>query len=39
LEGDRELAWYHRRDLGFAGRRPLLAPETSDAGGSADAPR
>ena len=38
LEGDRELAWYHRRDLGFAGRRPL-APETSDAGGSADAPR
>ncbi|GAA3434549.1 DUF2203 domain-containing protein [Kutzneria kofuensis] len=23
LEGDRELAWYHRDDLGFAGRRPL----------------
>ena len=23
LEGDRELAWYHRLDLGFAGRRPL----------------
>ncbi|GAA4986881.1 DUF2203 domain-containing protein [Uniformispora flossi] len=23
LEGDRELAWYHREDLGFAGRRPL----------------
>jgi hypothetical protein len=23
LEGDRELAWYHRQDLGFAGRRPL----------------
>lgn len=23
LEGDRELAWYHRIDLGFAGRRPL----------------
>ncbi|WP_439656475.1 DUF2203 domain-containing protein [Lentzea sp. HUAS TT2] len=23
LEGDRELAWYHRTDLGFAGRRPL----------------
>ncbi|MFF5228178.1 DUF2203 domain-containing protein [Dactylosporangium sp. NPDC000521] len=23
LEGDRELAWYHRADLGFAGRRPL----------------
>ncbi len=23
LEGDRELAWYHRVDLGFAGRRPL----------------
>ncbi|MDI2126131.1 DUF2203 domain-containing protein [Yinghuangia seranimata] len=23
LEGDRALAWYHRQDLGFAGRRPL----------------
>ncbi|HMG29982.1 MAG TPA: DUF2203 domain-containing protein [Jiangellaceae bacterium] len=23
LEGDPELAWYHRFDLGFAGRRPL----------------
>lgn len=23
LEGDTELAWYHRLDLGFAGRRPL----------------
>lgn len=23
LEGDRELAWYHRTDLGFAGRRRL----------------
>ncbi|WP_271218216.1 DUF2203 domain-containing protein [Streptosporangium carneum] len=23
LEGDRELAWYHRADVGFAGRRPL----------------
>ncbi|NUU23314.1 MAG: DUF2203 domain-containing protein, partial [Streptomycetaceae bacterium] len=23
LEGDRELAWYHRQDLGFAGRRPM----------------
>jgi hypothetical protein len=23
LEGDRELSWYHRRDIGFAGRRPL----------------
>jgi hypothetical protein len=23
LEGDRELAWYHRSDLGFLGRRPL----------------
>jgi len=23
LEGDRELAWYHRPELGFAGRRPL----------------
>lgn len=26
LEGDRELAWYHRLDLGFAGRR-RLAPD------------
>ena len=23
LEGDRTLAWYHRSDLGFAGRRRL----------------
>ena len=23
LEGDRELRFYHRTDLGFAGRRPL----------------
>jgi hypothetical protein len=23
LEGDTELSWYHRVDLGFAGRRPL----------------
>ena len=23
LEGDRELRWYHRTDLGFAGRRLL----------------
>ncbi len=23
LEGERELAWYHRLDLGFAGRRRL----------------
>jgi hypothetical protein len=23
LEGDTGLDWYHRRDLGFAGRRPL----------------
>ena len=23
LEGDRQLGWYHRLDLGFAGRRPL----------------
>ena len=23
LEGDQELSWYHRRDLGFAGRRRL----------------
>jgi arsenite methyltransferase len=24
LEGDAELAWFHRRDLGFAGRRALV---------------
>jgi hypothetical protein len=23
LEGDRELKWYHRTDLGFPGRRPI----------------
>ncbi|MGZ4633194.1 MAG: DUF2203 domain-containing protein [Actinomycetes bacterium] len=23
LEGDEQLGWYHRVDLGFAGRRPL----------------
>jgi hypothetical protein len=23
LEGDTDVRWYHRRDLGFAGRRPL----------------
>ncbi|MEV0385374.1 DUF2203 domain-containing protein [Nonomuraea sp. NPDC050643] len=23
IEGERELAWYHRTELGFAGRRPL----------------
>ena len=23
LEGDDEIAWYHRLDCGFAGRRPL----------------
>ena len=26
LEGDRSLRWYHRADLGFAGRRPLAPP-------------
>jgi hypothetical protein len=26
LEGDAGLAWYHRVDLGFAGRRPLPRP-------------
>jgi hypothetical protein len=23
LEGDADITWYHRADLGFAGRRPL----------------
>lgn len=27
LEGDQSLGWYHRKELGFAGRRPL--PEGS----------
>ncbi len=26
LEGDAGLEWYHRLDLGFAGRRPLTVP-------------
>jgi hypothetical protein len=26
LEGDPDLGWYHRADLGFAGRRPLGTP-------------
>jgi hypothetical protein len=26
LEGDRTLRWYHRADVGFAGRRPLPEP-------------
>ncbi|GAA1299030.1 hypothetical protein Psi02_70140 [Planotetraspora silvatica] len=24
MEGEEELAWYHRSELGFSGRRPLL---------------
>jgi arsenite methyltransferase len=31
LEGDRSLAWFHRADLGFAGRRRLPAPGDSPA--------
>jgi hypothetical protein len=27
LEGEPNLAWYHRADLGFAGRRPLRESE------------
>lgn len=35
LEGDGDLAWYHRTDLGFAGRRPLPgAPQTTRNNGS-----
>jgi hypothetical protein len=26
LEGEAELGWYHRADLGYAGRRPLPPP-------------
>lgn len=29
LEGDRELAWYHRRDLGLPGRRRLAGSPAS----------
>jgi len=32
LEGDPDLAWYHRRDLGFAGRR-RLPPATDPRAG------
>lgn len=28
IEGEPDLAWYHRTDLGFAGRRPLPAGAT-----------
>jgi hypothetical protein len=31
LEGDRSLGWYHRTDLGFAGRRRLPSPGDSPA--------
>lgn len=29
LEGDADLAWYHRPDLGFAGRRRLEQPPSA----------
>lgn len=29
LEGDAELGWYHRADLGFAGRRRLEQPPSA----------
>ena len=29
LEGDEELGWYHRADLGFPGRRRLEQPPTA----------
>ncbi|HEV7908078.1 MAG TPA: DUF2203 domain-containing protein [Pseudonocardiaceae bacterium] len=32
LEGDAELGWYHRVDLGFAGRRRLPSPHVTDPG-------
>jgi hypothetical protein len=32
LEGEPGLAWYHRLDLGFAGRRPLPRPGRERAG-------
>jgi hypothetical protein len=31
LEGDRALSWYHRADLGFAGRRRLPRPGDAPA--------
>lgn len=27
LEGEPEVAWYHRADCGFAGRRPIPPPD------------
>lgn len=32
LEGDRALRWYHRADIGFAGRRRLPGPGDAPAG-------
>jgi len=29
LEGEADIAWYHRSDCGFAGRRRLPAPEAA----------
>ncbi|MGH3451886.1 MAG: DUF2203 domain-containing protein [Haloechinothrix sp.] len=29
LEGDDDLAWYHRLDVGFAGRRPLADSDSA----------
>jgi hypothetical protein len=32
LEGDPDIAWYHRIECGFAGRRPVPARSQSGAG-------
>jgi arsenite methyltransferase len=32
LEGDRSLRWYHRADIGFAGRRRLPGQDDAPAG-------
>ncbi len=38
LEGEPELRWYHRPELGFAGRRVIPDPGPAAAGGPATLP-
>jgi arsenite methyltransferase len=39
LEGDEDLTWYHRLDLGFAGRRRITADDDADQSDSEDPAR
>ena len=41
LEGEHELGWYHKPELGFAGRRVIPAPGSPGAssGGPQDSPK